>query len=295
MKHRKARLGFRLAVADHIRIRGSTGGDGLLFTECFNSIDPIPKAGSQLEIQSFRSLQHLLTNGGSNGSIIAQKQLTCLSNDLAIFLPGMPFLTPAGALIHVIIQARPSLSDVTWESFGAIGQLQGTNDGFHQGLCHPPAAKGSEILRVIVFRPADHGHRRILILHIQANIGVTLVILQKNIVLRLIPFDQRTFQDQCFKLRSRYDHIKGVDVADHQAGLTGMGGRILKILADPVFQLLRLAHIDHSTGFIFHDIRSRFHRERQCFCFQFLKNHKITGKIASMRSNDYIEARNLYQ
>ena len=66
----------------------------------------------------------------------------------------------------------------------------------------------------------------------------------------LYALDEGAFQHQRFKFGSGDNDIKMVDFAHHQPGLGGVGRRVLKILADPVFQFLRLAHVYYCTLFV---------------------------------------------
>ena len=155
----------------------------------------------------------------------------------------------------------------------AAGQLEGQPDGLHHIVGHGSAAVGAVIVRAVVRRFADHGDDRVNVLHVKPEVGVALVVLQKDVVFRHVALDEGAFQHQRFKFGSSDNDVKMVDFAHHQPGLGGVGRRVLKILADPVFQLLRLAHIDDLIRLVPHDVHAGGIGQGQGFFFQFIKGH----------------------
>ena len=131
-------------------------------------------------------------------------------------------------------------------------------------------------MRPVVTELTDQGNPGVQFLHVQAQIGVALVILQKNVVFWHIALDEGAFQHQRLKFTGRNNHIKMMDFAYHHLCFWGVGGGILKILADPVFQLFGLADIDNLVGFIPHNIHPGCIRQGQCLLFQFVKCHGVT-------------------
>ena len=63
--------------------------------------------------------------------------------------------------------------------------------------------------------------------------------------------------------------------------LTGVGGGVLEILADPVFQFFGLAHIDDLLGLVPHDIHAGSIGQRQGLFFQFFKCHGVSQRRAA--------------
>ena len=66
--------------------------------------------------------------------------------------------------------------------------------------------------------------------------------------------------------------------AHHDPGFRGMGGGILKILADTVFQLLGLAHVDDLIRLVPHDVNTRGIGQGQRLFLQFIKCHGFAPK-----------------
>ena len=73
--------------------------------------------------------------------------------------------------------------------------------------------------------------------------------------------DERVFKDQRLELGRDENRVKVVDLRDHAARFLIVGGILLKILADAVFELFRLADVNDAAGLVHHQIDSR--RERQ--------------------------------
>ena len=87
--------------------------------------------------------------------------------------------------------------------------------------------------------------------------------------------DEGALQHQRLKFRPRHDDVKMVDLGHHTASLGRVGGRILKVLAHAVAQLLGLAHVDHRIGLILHEIDPRLQGQRVGFFLELLKSHSI--------------------
>ena len=126
---------------------------------------------------------------------------------------------------------------------------------------NPPAAVGAKIQRAVTSRTVGQREHRVSFMHIQANVGVTRVILQQDIVLGHMSLDKTALQHKRLKLRWRNDHIKMIDMADHESGLGGMRSRVLKVLTDSVFQFLRFTNIDDLVVFITHNVNARLKRQ----------------------------------
>ena len=164
-------------------------------------------------------------------------------------------------------------------------QLKGQPQSFQHVLGDATGAVGAEILRPIVGKLADHRYFRVHRTHVQPQIRIALVVLEKDVVLGHIPLDQGAFQHQSLKFRGGYDHIKVVDFAHHHSGLWGVGGGVLKILAHPVFQLLGLADINNLVGLIAHDIDPRRIGQGQSLFLEFVKCREKSSPLTMLFQN----------
>ena len=90
----------------------------------------------------------------------------------------------------MIVQARALLAEVARELLGAAGQLERQPQRVDDVLRHMSAAEGAKITGAVPCHLADHLQNRVFLLQIDAQIGIALVVLQKDVVLRHVPLDQ---------------------------------------------------------------------------------------------------------
>ena len=278
MEHGKAGLGLRLGIPDHIRIRQRTGCHKLLLPQRFHRIQPVTEAGRQFKFQTLRRVQHLRADTGCDRFVIPHEKLPRLLNQRPVFNGAFPRLTPAGTLVHVVIQAGTVFPDIPGKFLFTAGQFQRQANGLHDVLRYAPAAKGAVVPRAVIRDFADHSDSGVYLPHIQPEIRIPFVILEQNVVFGTVALNQGAFQYQRLKLRRGYYHVEMVDVADHQLCFGRMGGGILKILAHPVFQFFGLADIDHLVVTVAHDIHAGRVRQAQRLFFQFIKGHAVLQK-----------------
>ena len=96
---------------------------------------------------------------------------------------------------------------------------------------------------------------RKLLLRVHLDIGIGLVVFEKNVVLGLVFFDERVFERERVHLARRDDVGKVGDILDHAPHLNGLVGS-MKILAHAVFEYARLAHVNDRPVLIEHDIHA---------------------------------------
>ena len=164
-------------------------------TKGLHSVQPVPEAGSQFKFQILRRFQHFAANILRNGLIVAQQELTGLLYGLPVLGGAFPLLAPAGALVHVVVQAGPVLSNIPGKLPGAVRKLQGQADRFHNGMGNAPAAIGPIVARAVIRYFAYQSDPGIFLFHIQSEVRIPLVILEKDIVLWQVAFDKRAFQN----------------------------------------------------------------------------------------------------
>ena len=157
----------------------------------------------------------------------------------------------------MVVQTGPVLSNIPGKLPGAVRELQRQADCFHNGMGNAPAAIGPIVARAVIRYFAYQSDPGIFLFHIQSEVRIPLVILEKDIVLWQVAFDQRAFQNKGFKFTGCDNNIKMMDFRHHHLRLRRVGCCILKILTDPVFQFFCLAHIDDLIVFVPHDIDAR--------------------------------------
>ena len=88
------------------------------------------------------------------------------------------------------------------------------------------------------------------------DIVIALVILQKDIVGRLMLFDERAFQHERFIFGSGHDEIVVEHLRNHFRGLDVVIGVIAEIAGDAVSEVFRLSDIDDLPLLVLHDIHA---------------------------------------
>ena len=212
MQDHKAAFGCRLGKADDVGVRHGTGGHQLLLPQGLHRLQPVPQLCGLLKFQLLRGLQHLCPQLLGQLLVVPGEQQPGLLHGSPVVRRAPAQLAPALALVHVVIQAGPVLPQVPGKLLAAVRQLQGPENGVQHMLSHAPAAIWPKISRTIVSQLVDHGDSGVLLRHVQPQVGVALVILQKDVIFGQIPLNQGAFQNQGLKLRRRHNHVKVVDL-----------------------------------------------------------------------------------
>ena len=100
---------------------------------------------------------------------------------------------------------------------------------------------------------------------------IRLVVLKFDVVTRLVLFDERRFEDQCFDFVVSNDEFEIGDLTDERIGFAVKRPRA-KVRTHAAAQVLRLADIDHLSRRIFVQIDAG--RRRNFFEF-FLNCHDV--------------------
>ncbi|MPM67526.1 hypothetical protein SDC9_114449 [bioreactor metagenome] len=164
---------------------------------------------------------------------------------------------PAPALAHVMVQAGPLPADVAGELAAAGGQTQSGAQSLQNGEGAGAAAEGAEVARAVLGGAAHQGKLGIGLADGQADIGVALAVLEQNVIFGLMALNEGALQHQRLKLRIGQDYIEPADLRDQGAGFFTVAGGVLKILGDPVFQGLGLAHVNDLAHLVQHQVDPR--------------------------------------
>ena len=185
----------------------------------------------------------------------------------------------AVAASHVEVQTGTLPADVPGKAAVAGGQAQRGADRVQREARFVAASEGTEILRPVVCGTV-HQREPGVRLGGEPHEGIALVVFQENVIARLVPFDEGVFQHQSLELGADDDRVEPVHVGHHHFRFFVVGGGVLKILADAVFQLLRLAHVDDLTGLVHHQIDAWQQRQLVCLGAQLVSCHG--GHLPSM-------------
>ena len=262
VQHGAAGPGGAGVHAPHVGVGTDAGDDLLVLGQDSQRPHLIPQGGGLFKVQRLGSVVH---PGGQLRRHLPQpplKQPHCLF-DAAAVLGGVRPVGAAEAVAppDMVVQAGTLLADIPWEPAGAGGQAQG---GAHRvdGVPRLTApAEGAEKPGAVL---CGTGHQRkagVFGRFIQPHEGVTLVVLQQDVVARHMPLDQGVLQNECLKFRADDNGIEPIHLRHHTAGLIVVGGGVLKVLAHPVFQFFGLAHIDDLPRLVHHQIDPRQQRQ----------------------------------
>ena len=257
MQHCRAASHGAGIYAPHVGVGANPGNDLLLLAQHLQRLYPVPQVSGFFKFQRFRRRFHLLPQSRRHLPQLTAQQFHRLRHTFAILRTVRPVRTAkAVAFADVIVQTGPLLADVPGELPAAGGQLQRGAHRLQSGPGLVPAAEGAEVAGAVLLGLVHQREPGIGRLVVQPHEGIALVVLQKNIVPGLMPLDQGVFQDQRLKFRADHDGVEVIHLRDHHPGLLVVPAAGLEVLADAVFQLLGLAHIDDQPGLVHHDIHA---------------------------------------
>ena len=215
-------------------------------------LDPVPELGGGLKLQVFRRPLHL--GGQLLGELaqLASEETAGLLHPLLIDgFAGTVLPAKTVAFADMIVEAGPLLADVPGKLAAAGGQLQCAAYGIdgHAGLTSP--AEGAEVPGTVVGHFAHQREAGIGPLS-QPDEGIALIVLQQDVVPGLMVLDEGVLQDQRLELSAHEDGVEVIHLGHHGLCLLVVTGVFLEVLADPVFQFFRLAHVDDLAGLVHH-------------------------------------------
>ena len=244
VQHCKAGLRLRLVPADDVCICHCARRDELLLPEQLNGAQTVAVFRRALKAQLLGCSLHLLLQLLTQALVLALEQKDGLLQPRVIVRLLHAGPAPPVAAVHLIIQAGPLPADVAREFFGAARQAERRTQGVDDLLRAPSAAVGAEIACAVIRDARGQRDDGIGLTQVDAQVGVALIVLEQDVVFR-----------------------------HHFARFCIMRRRILKILADAVFQFFCLADVDHGPGGVFHQINARLIGQRQRGLLQFLTGH----------------------
>ncbi len=246
--------------APHIRVGAQSGDHRLLLAQGADGLDAVPQLGRLLKPQGLRLRLHFCGHVPDQLLGTALQQLAGLLDPAVIFRLRHLRTAEAVAPAHVEVQAGPLRADIPGELAAAGGQPQGLAHRVHRLPGLIPPAEGAEVFGAVVGGAVHQGEPGIPP-PAEPDEGIPLVILQQDVVMGHVALDEGVFQHQGLELAGDENGVEMIHLAHHLPGLQRVGGAFLEVLAHPVFQLLRLAHIDDLPGLVHHQIDPRQQRQ----------------------------------
>jgi hypothetical protein len=148
----------------------------------------------------------------------------------------------AEATLDVVFEAGARELAVDLDVAGA--QLEGAVDEIDGTAREARGQERPEVERAVALDAARDHHAREGLVDRQFQVRVLLVILERDVVARLVLLDEVRLKHQRLDLRVRDDELKVGDAADELAGLRVVPAPRLEVGADAVAQILRLADVD---------------------------------------------------
>ena len=243
-----------------------------------DGVDLIPQKSGGLKFQPVGGLLHPLIEGFQDILFTVADQVHRVFDRLIVGLATDLSAAHCHTLADMGVQARASFADLLREAFGAARQQK----GIHGRFCHLPRRKAggvrADILRPVLLLLQGEGKAR-PVLPGDADIAITLVILEQDVILGRVRLDLAGFQYQCLELALTDDDVKGVGVGDHLADLVIVGHTLPEILAHPDAQPLGLADIDDGVAFVPDDIHPGQQRQHTGFLIEFGLSHAAPSSV----------------
>ena len=282
MQHGEAGLGAA-EEADGVRVRVHGADYPLAVAQALHGADAVAQRGGDLEPELLSRGLHL---GGET-----LRELFCASGEhqlglcyrgAVLFRRRPAGAAPAGAGAHMVIEAGPRLVYVAREAARTGGQLEGLAHGVYYVLCQAPPSKGAEILGAVLNHAVRQREARVLALHVQADEGIALVVLEQDVVVRLVALYERVFQHQRLEFALDYDDVEVVHLGHHGRDL----GQVFaaEIACHAVFERLGLAHVYDLAADVLHYIHAGQQRQAVGLVAQFVCFRRWTPPCGLRRS-----------
>jgi hypothetical protein len=141
-----------------------------------------------------------------------------------------------------IIRAIPELVDLLEEGHHLPGR--------------PSRGKRAKIPGTVPLNPTDILDPGIVLVHLNPQIGVGFVVLEPDVELGLVFFDEGALEKQGFGLGFSQDHFEPLNAGNQHFGPEILMGSGLEIAAEAVLQVFGLAHIKKGSLNVSHQVDS---------------------------------------
>ena len=240
--------------------------NGLLFLhQLVDGSDLIPVYRRPFIVPVSGRLVHFFLQPTEHQFKLSAQEIHHAFHQFVVFLLGNPICARGAAQADFIVHAGAE-GLLRWQLMRAGANGENAPHRVQRVAHHIRAKIGAEVFRAIVRHAPHNGHARKRLLHIHAQIRIVLIVLKQDVIKRFVPLDQIAFQREGFHLAIHEHQFKVVHPCDHRAYLLRMIGGRLKILPHAIFEVFRLADINHLSA-AFHNIAAW--RIRQVFNLPF--------------------------
>jgi hypothetical protein len=161
----------------------------------------------------------------------------------------------------MVIEAGALFPDITGKDFPAGLRREDVAERLERTV-QVSSEERSVILRAghILIGAEDLHDARILLLHRDAHIRETLVITEKDIVVRLVSFDEIALEQKCLEFGADNNIFKISYVGDHSKDLRVTLRVLAEVGAETVSKVLRFSYIYDRIRGVLHQVHSRIRR-----------------------------------
>ena len=220
--------------------------------DLFDRGDLVAKARGALELHLFAGGVHLHFELIDELLALARQEHHGVLHVLVVILLVDVEDARARAALDLVLQTRSGA--VLERGITARAQVEVLVEHLDRMAHRVPRAVWPEVLGAVVSLLSHDLDARPGVLGVDAQRGVVLVILELDVVARLVQLDQRVLEDQRLLLVGGDDRL---DVAQHMGEFFDERARIaggLEVVADSVFEVLGLADVDDAALLILHQV-----------------------------------------
>ena len=289
VQHGKAAL-CAAYKADGVRIGAGGGDDALAVFQRGHSAHAVTQAGGFLKPEILGCGVHLGLDAPDKLRAAAFENIHSLADRAPVLFSARLAAAPAAACAHLVLKAGAILADVAREHAAAIRQSERFAERIDDAHRLPASAVGAEVFCPVRVRAVGKRKARIRLPPVETQERISLVILEKDVIARLVALDEGVFQHERFKFRLGDDNVEIVHVRDHRRDLRQM--LAAEIARHAVFQRLGLADVNHLAGSVQHDINARQQRQAVGFLAQLLNSgHGILRNVSKYKSKGVLKTR----
>ena len=284
VQHADARAGLSLHKGDGVQLGERTGYNVLLGTQFLDGAQAVAQDGCTLKLQFLGGFVHLLGQFAFQLLCVALEQRDRLVDQRVILLRTDLARARRTAAAEVQIQARSVLADVPWKGTRTAFEVQGFADRINRSASGSAAHVRAEVACTVMRRLGDDLEIRVGQRGVQPHIGIAFVVLEQDVVLRLVLFYHRVFEHERFKLAVGDDDIEVVDMADQLArfGVQPLGR--LEVVGHAVLEQLGLADVNHLAILILVHVNAGLHGQLAHTFFQLFSCHAFATPFAKIKA-----------
>ena len=240
---------------EHVQVFVLRRRNHLTLDRPFDRPKLVAQHGCALKLHLLGGIFHLLLQTPQHIVRLPLQEEQHLLDHLVVLLLRAEGRTRRDAALDVVVEARPRVPPGDLLRAGSPGEQL-----FRQveRVAHRSGARvRTEVARTVLLdapRDVDPWPR---VLHIDFQVGVSLVVLQANVEERLVALDQRRLQDQRFARVAHYDVLEVLNMAAQRNRLRFHPPRRAEVRAHPVLEFRCLAHVDHFAPGVAHDVHAR--------------------------------------